>query len=196
MALLHAAASRRTGYGCRRAGGPPSSHRGGSGRSGILIGVTVGVFNAIGIDIRDFVVAWLLPCGAAAAVVVAAWLVEAKQSVNENMAPVLTRLFTPLFTAALLAFLGAAFWTRSVIDVERDVLILFDLVLVVEHPPRSWSCGWHESGRSPRKANHNSKIAGTRRALARSQRRARATGACAFTARVLRSRRCRPRPSR
>ena len=98
---------------------------------GILVGVTVGVFNAIGIEIRDFIVAWLLPCGAAAAVVVAAWLVEAKQSVIENMAPVLTRLFTPLFTAALLAFLGAAFWTRSVIDVERDVLILFDLVLVV-----------------------------------------------------------------
>ena len=33
------------------------------------------------------------------AVVVAAWLVEAKQSVVENMAPVLTRVFTPLTTA-------------------------------------------------------------------------------------------------
>jgi hypothetical protein len=98
---------------------------------GILIGVTAGVFRAIGIDIGDFLVGWLLPCGAVAAVVVAAWLVEAKQSVIENMAPVLTRLFTPLFTAALLAFLVAALWTRSVIDVERNVLILFDLVLVV-----------------------------------------------------------------
>jgi hypothetical protein len=98
---------------------------------GILVGVTTGVFNAIGIDIGDFREDWLLPCGAVAAVVVAAWLVEAKQSVIENMAPVLTRLFTPLFTAALLAFLVAALWTRSVIDVERDVLILFDLVLVV-----------------------------------------------------------------
>lgn len=29
-------------------------------------------------------------------------LVEAKQSVNENMAPVLTRLFIPLFAALLL----------------------------------------------------------------------------------------------
>jgi hypothetical protein len=33
----------------------------------------------------------------AGAVLVAAWLVEAKQSVIENMAPVLTRLFPPLF---------------------------------------------------------------------------------------------------
>ena len=98
---------------------------------GILLGVTAGVFNAIGIDIGRVIEAWLVPCGAVAAVVVAAWLVEAKQSVIENMAPVLTRLFTPLFTAALLAFLGAALLTRSVIDVERDVLILFDVVLVV-----------------------------------------------------------------
>jgi hypothetical protein len=66
-----------------------------------------------------------------AAVVVSAWLVEAKQSVIENMAPVLTRVFTPLFAATLVAFLAAVAWTTSGIDVERDVLILFDLLLVV-----------------------------------------------------------------
>jgi hypothetical protein len=98
---------------------------------GILTAMTVGVFDAIGIAVTGFVEAWLLPCGAVAAVVVAGWLVEAKQSVIENMAPVLTRVFAPLFTAALVAFLGAVLWTRNVIHVERDVLILFDLLLVV-----------------------------------------------------------------
>jgi len=98
---------------------------------GTLIGMTFGVFDAIGIDVGEVIEGWLLPCGAMAAVVVAAWLVEAKQSVVENMAPVLTRLFTPLFTAALVAFLGAVLWTGKVIEVERDVLILFDLLLVV-----------------------------------------------------------------
>jgi hypothetical protein len=44
---------------------------------------------------------------------------------------VLTRLFTPLFTAALLAFLVAVGWTSTGIDVEREALILFDLLLVV-----------------------------------------------------------------
>ena len=66
-----------------------------------------------------------------AAVVVAGWLVEAKQSVVENIAPVLTRLFTPLFTAVLLAFLVAVGVTSAGIDVEREALILFDLLLVV-----------------------------------------------------------------
>src|ERR671927_632505 len=54
------------------------------------------IFQSIGIDVEPFFESWLLPCGVVGAVVVASWLVEAKQSVIENMAPVLTRLFTPL----------------------------------------------------------------------------------------------------
>ncbi len=98
---------------------------------GVLTAFTAGTFTAIGIDPETFISQWLLPCGAAAAVVVAGWLVEAKQSVVENIAPVLTRLFTPLFTAVLLAFLGAVVRTSAGIDVEREALILFDLLLVV-----------------------------------------------------------------
>jgi hypothetical protein len=98
---------------------------------GVLTAFTAGTFRAIGLDAEEFIGSWLLPCGAMAAVVVSAWLVEAKQSVIENMAPVLTRVFTPLFAATLLAFLVAVVWTNNGIDVERDVLILFDLLLVV-----------------------------------------------------------------
>jgi hypothetical protein len=98
---------------------------------GVLTAFTAGTFQAIGIDPEKFITQWLLPCGAAAATVVAAWLVEAKQSVVENIAPVLTRLFTPLFTAVLLAFLVAIVWTSAGINVEREALILFDLLLVV-----------------------------------------------------------------
>ena len=46
------------------------------------------------------------------------------------MAPVLTRLFTPLFTLILLAFLGTMAWTGNAIDIKREVLISFDLLLV------------------------------------------------------------------
>lgn len=98
---------------------------------GVLIAFTVGTFNAIGISPETFVSEWLVPCGAAGAVVVAAWLVEAKQSVVENLAPVLTRLFTPLFAGVMVAFLVAFVVTNDGIDIERDTLILFDLLLVV-----------------------------------------------------------------
>jgi hypothetical protein len=51
--------------------------------------------------------------------------------VIENMAPVLTRLFTPLFAILLLTFLGTVLWTGRGIDISRDVLIAFDLLLVL-----------------------------------------------------------------
>jgi hypothetical protein len=98
---------------------------------GVLCGFMAMTFEAIGIDIEPFFESWLLPCGAAGAVLIAAWLVEAKQSVIENMAPVLTRLFTPLFAAMLLAFLATRLWTGRGVDISRDVLIAFDLLLVV-----------------------------------------------------------------
>jgi hypothetical protein len=51
--------------------------------------------------------------------------------VIENMAPVLTKLFTPLFTILLLVFLATMAWTGNPINVEREVLISFDLLLVL-----------------------------------------------------------------
>ena len=97
----------------------------------VLIAFTAGTFRAIGLNPEVFISQWLLPCGAVAGTVVAGWLVEAKQSVVENIAPVLTRLFTPLFTAVMLAFLVAIVVTSRGIDVEREALILFNLLLVV-----------------------------------------------------------------
>lgn len=97
----------------------------------VLTGVTAASFLAIGADdVETLVGEWMLPCGAAGAVVIAAWLVEAKKSVVENMAPVLAHVFTPLFVAVLVA-LAAGIAVRGGIDVDREVLILFDLVLVV-----------------------------------------------------------------
>ena len=98
---------------------------------GVLMLFTMFIFNAIGIDAEELLESWILPCGIVGAVLISAWLVEAKQSVVENMAPVLTRLFTPLFVAVLLAFLATMIWTRNPINVERQALIGFDLLLVL-----------------------------------------------------------------
>ena len=98
---------------------------------GVLTAFTFMMFAAIGMNAKWFVGPWLIPCGAAGAVIIGSWLVEAKQSVIENMAPVLTRLFTPLFTVLLLMFLATMAWTGIPINVERQVLIGFDLLLAV-----------------------------------------------------------------
>jgi hypothetical protein len=98
---------------------------------GVLMAFMAMIFQSIGIDVEPFFESWLLPCGMVGAVMIASWLVEAKQSVIENMAPVLTRLFTPLFAAMLVLFLGTLLWTGRGIDIDREVLIAFDLLLVL-----------------------------------------------------------------
>lgn len=98
---------------------------------GVLMGTTMFIFQAIGLNPETFMQTWIIPCGAAGAVVIAGMLVEAKQSVIENMAPVLTYIFTPLFTILLLIFLGTSLFTASGIDMKRETLIGFDVLLVL-----------------------------------------------------------------
>ena len=74
---------------------------------GVLIGIMAMIFFVIGVDVEPLFESWLLPCGAVGAVIIASWLVEAKQSVIENMAPVLTRLFT-----LCLPQFWSRFWSR------------------------------------------------------------------------------------
>ncbi len=97
---------------------------------GVLLGLTALIFEPIGADVEQ-VVAWVLPSGAVGAVVVAAWLVESKQHVVENMAPVLTMLFTPLF-AVMLTVAAATYAVSGVGGAfDRELLGVFDALLVV-----------------------------------------------------------------
>jgi hypothetical protein len=97
---------------------------------GVLMGLTAGILEPTGVDI-DKVAEWVLPSGAAGAVVVAAWLVESKQRVIENMAPVLTMLFTPLFAVMLVCSTVVYAVTGLADAFDRDLVSIFDALLVV-----------------------------------------------------------------
>ena len=98
---------------------------------GVLMMLTAGAFQAIGVDLEWFIEDWVAPVAPTVVAVLAAWLVEAKQSVIENIAPVLTRVFTPLTIVMLLALLVAFARAGSIIGVDRELLILMDLILVL-----------------------------------------------------------------
>ena len=98
---------------------------------GVLLVLTALILEPIGPDLAERVVEWVLPSGAAGAVIVAAWLVESKQHVVENMAPVLTMLFTPLF-AVMLTVAAATYAVSGVAGAfDRELLGVFDALLVV-----------------------------------------------------------------
>lgn len=122
---------------------------------GLVAGMSAALFTAIGIDIEPVFEQWIAPTAPAGGVLVAAWLVEAKQSVIENMAPVLTRIFTPFFAAALLLFLAVFIGTGRHIQFDRDVLIAFDLVLALALALMLYSI----SARDPRAAPNGHDVA-------------------------------------
>jgi hypothetical protein len=98
---------------------------------GVLVGLTALILEPIGPDLSEQMAQWVLPSGAAGAVIVAAWLVEAKQRVVENMAPVLTMVFTPLF-AVMLAIAAATYAVSGFAGAfDRELLGVFDALLLV-----------------------------------------------------------------
>jgi hypothetical protein len=97
---------------------------------GVLAGLTSVVLEPVAPGLAERLAEWVLPSGAAGAVVVAAWLVEAKKSVVENMAPVLTMIFTPLF-ALMLAGSVVTYAVSGIGEFDRDRLFVFDALLLV-----------------------------------------------------------------
>jgi hypothetical protein len=97
---------------------------------GVLIALTGLILEPTGLP-GERVVEWALPSGAAGAVIVAAWLVESKQRVVENMAPVLTILFTPLFAVMLAGTVLVYAVTALAGSFDRELLGVFDALMVV-----------------------------------------------------------------
>lgn len=97
----------------------------------VLTGMMMGLFQAIGVDMEPLFQRWLLPCGGVAAIVIGTWLVAARHGVVAHIAPLLTRMFTPLFAVLLLAFLATMLWTGRTLDFQRELIIALDLLLVI-----------------------------------------------------------------
>lgn len=97
----------------------------------LLVGLTAGVLGLVGVDVEPFLEDWLLPFALPGALLVAAWLVEAKKSVVENIAPVLARVFTPLAALMLVAMFVALVAGGPLDAVDRELLILMDAVLLL-----------------------------------------------------------------
>ncbi len=98
---------------------------------GLLLALTLAVFGVVDVNVEPFFEDWLMPFAVPGAFLVAAWLVEAKKSVVENMAPVLTRVFTPLTLVLLVAAFVALVTGGPLAAVDRSLLIIMDAILVL-----------------------------------------------------------------
>jgi len=97
----------------------------------VLAIFTIMIFSAIQIDLSWFIRDYFLFYGGCSAAMVTVYLVEAKKSMVENFAPILAKIFSPLFLITMVAFLAVAVITGKSPFVEREFLIGFDLMLVL-----------------------------------------------------------------
>lgn len=97
---------------------------------GLFVGLTGAILDPVVSNFYE-VIPWIVLAGAAGAVLVAAMLVEWKQGIVENMAPVLTMIFTPLF-AVMLAVAAVVYAVTGLGDVfQRDMIGSFDGLMTV-----------------------------------------------------------------
>jgi len=97
----------------------------------VLIGVAGAMFTLVDIDITPLIVNWIAVFGGCGVAVVAAYLVEKKKGAIETIAPVLARIFTPLFALLLLGLIVTMALTGKGPSADRDLLIMFDIVLAL-----------------------------------------------------------------
>lgn len=89
------------------------------------------IFSAIGVNAGKFVGNYVIVYGACAAALIAVYLVEAKKSIVENFAPILAKIFSPLFLITMCAFLAMMIITGQSPFMERNFLIAFDFMLAL-----------------------------------------------------------------
>lgn len=97
----------------------------------LLTGFMALIFGTIDIDIEPIIESWLIPSGPAGAIIIAAWFSEIRNDLAENFAPVLAKLFSPFFAIMIITFLTILSFSGRELITDRDVLIVFDLLLII-----------------------------------------------------------------
>src|SRR5690606_2653417 len=98
---------------------------------GVLTALIATFFEAIDIPSEAWVIEYVAFSGLLATPVVAAYLVEKKRSLIENLAPVLAKIFIPLFVLMIIGFIVAMAVQRTNIVEDRDMLIAIDVLLLL-----------------------------------------------------------------
>lgn len=98
--------------------------------AGILSAITTGLFEMIGISIKDFYFRNIAICGAASVPLVATWLVHYNPMLVRRVSPTIASIFTPLVIISLTSFLIALLFNGKNPFHDREFLIVFNLMLI------------------------------------------------------------------
>lgn len=97
---------------------------------GVLTGITIGLFNSIGLNIEKFYSENIIITGAVAAPVVAAFIIKKYPALVSKTAPLLAGIFSPLVLITLIIFLITILVTGKDPYNDRDFLLIFNIMLL------------------------------------------------------------------
>ena len=95
-----------------------------------MTGITIGLFQAIGINIEKFYFNNIVIVGLVSAPVVATYIIKNYPALTNKIAPIIANLFSPLVLLTLIIYLIAIAITGKDPYNDRDFLLIFNIMLI------------------------------------------------------------------
>ncbi|MHC1703751.1 MAG: hypothetical protein AB9846_07575 [Tenuifilaceae bacterium] len=97
---------------------------------GILTGITIGLFETIGINIEDFYMKNIVIVGAVSVPIVATYIIKNFTTHTNKIAPLIANIFSPLVLLTAIVFLVALTISGKNPFSDREFLLIFNLMLL------------------------------------------------------------------
>lgn len=97
---------------------------------GLFTGITLELFHAINIDIREFYSENILTFGLVSAPMVAFYLSKIYPELTAKITPVIARVFTPIVLITLVVYLTSFIFSGGSLVEDRRILIIFNVMLI------------------------------------------------------------------
>lgn len=93
-------------------------------------GITVGLFELIGFDIKKYYFSYVVICGLAALPIIATFLTQAQPTLVNRVSPVIANLFSPVALVMLTVYLITTVFSQKSPYHDREFLLLFNILLI------------------------------------------------------------------
>jgi hypothetical protein len=96
---------------------------------GALTGITIGLFDAIGLDIAEFYMENIVIAGAVSVPIVATFIIKTYSLLTNKIAQLIAGIFSPLVLLTAVIFLVALIFSGKDPYSDRDFLLIFNIML-------------------------------------------------------------------
>lgn len=97
---------------------------------GIMMGITLGLFQAIGFNISKFYMNYIVVIGCVSAPVITSYILKNFATIANRIAPILANLFSPLVLITLVIYLITILITGKNPYNDRNFLLIFNIMLI------------------------------------------------------------------